>query len=258
MALTTLFSDFGLRDASVAIAKGILMQYTLPGKIVDITHEVQPFNTKQAAYLFGTAYRNFAHGTCHLLMFDIYAAKQPKLILAHYKQHYFLTPDNELLIQAIKDHITDAWLVLQMEERHSFHDWLHAAGRTISALEKNTPEQLALQPYSGLVYTQEKSTLPYNRQHDVVHVDEFENVVVDLTRQQYDELQNGRQFRIQFTKMESIDEIRENYSDVREGTKLCRFNSNGYLEICVNHGKAASLFGLKPGGKNNNILISFT
>lgn len=257
MGLITLFSDFGLRDASVAIAKGILMQYVAAGRIVDITHEVQPFNVKQAAYLFGTAYKNFPKGTCHVLMFDIYASPQPKLILAEYEGHYLLAPDNALLSSAIRDNISNTWLIMEMDATHSFHDWLHAAGKVMAQLQTMLPADIGLQEHQPILFNAPALQLPYKAMHEVLHVDEFENVVVDLTREQYDMLSEGRQFRVQFTMMESIDEVRENYSDVREGIKLCRFNSNGYLEICINHGKAASLFGLKPGGKNNNIEISF-
>lgn len=258
MGFVTLFSDFGLRDASVAIARGILMQHISGARVIDITHEVQPFNLRQAAYLFGTAYRNFPKGTCHVLMFDIYASAQPKLLLAAYDGHYFLAPDNRLLAEALRDNVNDTWLVLQMTELHSFHDWLNAAGEVINQLERAHPNELGFASYKELTYQAKTMQLPYREQHEVLHVDEFENVVVDLTQQQYQVLSQGRRFMIQFTKVESIDEIKENYSDVREGVKLCRFNSNGFLEICINHGKAASLFGLKAGGKSNNIQISFT
>jgi S-adenosylmethionine hydrolase len=54
-----------------------------------------------------------------------------------------------------------------------------------------------------------------------------------------------------------IKDLKKNYRDVAPGKKLCRFNSNGYLEICLNQGKAASLFGLKLGSIHNDIKITF-
>ena len=42
-----------------------------------------------------------------------------------------------------------------------------------------------------------------------------------------------------------IDKISESYADVAEGEKLAMFNSAGYLEIAVNKGNAAGLFGLQ-------------
>ncbi|HQU56602.1 MAG TPA: SAM-dependent chlorinase/fluorinase, partial [Chitinophagaceae bacterium] len=43
---------------------------------------------------------------------------------------------------------------------------------------------------------------------------------------------------------EVIDKISETYSSVPEGEKLALFNSAGYLEIAINKGNAAGLFGL--------------
>ena len=42
-----------------------------------------------------------------------------------------------------------------------------------------------------------------------------------------------------------IDKISETYADVQEGEKLALFNSAGYLEIAINKGNAAGLFGLQ-------------
>jgi hypothetical protein len=41
-----------------------------------------------------------------------------------------------------------------------------------------------------------------------------------------------------------IERISDHYADVPEGEKLAFFNEAGYLEIAINKGYAASLFGL--------------
>ena len=79
----------------------------------------------------------------------------------------------------------------------------------------------------------------------VIHIDRFENVVINITREQFYEVAKERPFQIQFMRNETINEISTHYHNVKEGDKLCRFNSAGYLEIAINRGKAASLFGLK-------------
>ena len=42
-----------------------------------------------------------------------------------------------------------------------------------------------------------------------------------------------------------INVISETYANVKEGEKLALFNSAGYLEIAINKGNAAGLFGLQ-------------
>ena len=92
---------------------------------------------------------------------------------------------------------------------------------------------------------------------EVIHVDRYENVVLNVTKEQFESIGRGGPFRLQFMQVEEINEISDSYNDVRQGYKLCRFNSNDYLEICINRGKAASLFGLRLGSRNNNIKLLF-
>ncbi len=79
----------------------------------------------------------------------------------------------------------------------------------------------------------------------IIFIDSFENVIINITREQFEEQRKGRNFRIVFTRGEIIDRISETYADVAEGEKLALFNSAGYLEIAINKGNAAGLFGLK-------------
>ena len=78
----------------------------------------------------------------------------------------------------------------------------------------------------------------------VIHIDRYENVVINVTKQQFEDIGKGRNFRISFMRDEEITEISTHYHNVKPGEKLCRFNNNGYLEIAINRGQAASLFGL--------------
>ena len=105
MACITLMSDFGLQDASVASAKGILMQYAPAIPIVDISHLIEPYHLQQAAYILASAYRNFPEGTCHVLLFDVFAEKDPRLLLCEKDGHYFLAPDNGILALAFSAEI---------------------------------------------------------------------------------------------------------------------------------------------------------
>ena len=259
MACITLLSDFGIQDASVAISKGILMQHTPGLPIFDISHDIKPFHTKQAAYLLSSAYKNFPGGTCHILLFDLFSETNPRLALFEYNGHYFLAPDNGLLPLTLNAETYDAWLCFELKKENTFTDWLNAAGTIANALQSQRPDALNLPPLQ-LKTPAQKNTPSFESGTvlcEVIHIDHYENVVINITRQQFEEFQNKRAFRIQFMDMEEIEEISNSYHDVREGYKLCRFNSSGYLEICINRGKAARLFGLRLDGKHNNIKIVF-
>ena len=79
----------------------------------------------------------------------------------------------------------------------------------------------------------------------IIFIDNFENVIVNISKEEFEEQRKGRSFKIVFKRDEVIDKISETYADVSEGEKLALFNSAGYLEIAINKGNAAGLFGLQ-------------
>ena len=48
----------------------------------------------------------------------------------------------------------------------------------------------------------------------IIFIDNFENVIVNITREQFEEQRKGRSFRIVFKRDEVIDRISETYADV--------------------------------------------
>lgn len=258
MGCITLLSDFGLHDASVAVAKGVLMQHAPGQSIIDISHDVIPFNMRQAAYLLASAYKKFPAGTCHLVLFDIYTSGNPQLVLSVYNDHYFLTANNGVIPNAFADHVGNAHICFELSKEHTFTDWLKAAGNIIQSLQSTPVDKLELQ-LCELKHIRTSPDTVNNTSIDceVLHIDHFGNVVINIQEEQFKARSQGRRFRIILMQIEEITEISKNYSDVREGNKLCRFNSNGYLEICINRGKASSLFGFRLNSRHNDIKIIF-
>ncbi len=79
----------------------------------------------------------------------------------------------------------------------------------------------------------------------IVQVDNFENAVVNIRRDVFEKIANGRPFSLFFKRNDPINRLCQNYCDAPLGEALCLFNSAGFLEIAVNMGRAATLLGLK-------------
>ncbi len=247
MSCITLLSDFGLQDASVASAKGILMQHAPDAQFVDITHLVEPFHLQQAAYLLLASFRNFPKGTCHVLLFDIFSEKSPRLVLCEYEDHYFLAPDNGVLSLAFGAEPYSVWQCFELITPGIFKDWLNETGRVAALLQTNKPSVLGFAactlknaPHHWLPKISEDEI-----ECHVIHIDRYENVVINLRREDFEEHIKDRSFSIQFMRNEELSTLSTHFYNVAEGMKLCRFNATGYLEIAINRGKAASLFGFK-------------
>ena len=258
MAYITLLSDFGLQDPTAAIARGILLQHNPHTPIIDISHEVSPYKSYEAAYLLAATYTDFPEGSFHLILFDLFSEVRPRMALVTYNGHYFISADNGLLSQVLTTDLK-GYLCFELQSHHSFKDWLHTAAALISRLQQQPPEELHL-PALMLRNAKTSLTTPGNDDIlncEVIHIDHYENVILNITRRLFDATGKGRPFTLEFMLSEEITELSTHYNDVRPGNKLCRFNSDGYLEICINRGKAASLFGLKLGSKHNNIKLTF-
>ena len=61
--IIALFTDFGTRDAYVAQLKGVILSLHPTVQLIDLTHAVDAFDIRAAAYLLDAAARYFPAGT---------------------------------------------------------------------------------------------------------------------------------------------------------------------------------------------------
>ena len=240
----TLLSDLGTRDTSVTIAKAILMQHAPDAMVIDISHNVVQYDLQQAAYLLLSAYRHFPAGTVHLLLVDIFAGDAPRMLLAEKDGHYFIAPDNGLLPLAFGTDMSGIRLCSEPGTQYSFTGWIQNAGKVIEAIQQGNTSQFRTTEVKAARRLLQPQAMPLGIDCNILYIDRYENVVLDITRPQFDEFVKGRPFRIKVMRMQDITTISNNYNEVPEGEPLCRFNSAGFLEIALNHEPAASLLGL--------------
>src|SRR5450631_701699 len=97
MALLTLTSDIGQRDYLVGAVKGQLLQINPAFTLLDISHELLPFNYPQAAYVCRNAIRHFPAHTYHIILVNLFEKKPEQMLLAFHNEQYILCADNGLL-----------------------------------------------------------------------------------------------------------------------------------------------------------------
>jgi hypothetical protein len=247
MNCLTLLSDLGLHDPGVAVTKGILMQHLPETRLLDVSHSIEPFHLEQAAYMLRVSYRHFAPGTCHVVLFNVFSERSPRLVYCEFDGYHFLAPDNGVLPLALRQ-VPDALQCYQAPHPGIFHEWLHGLGRTAALVKSGSIKDESGVTSCHLKVAPQAPPPPADAKSvecHVIHIDRFENVVLDITKEQFERLSEGRSFRIRFMRNDEISTVSHNYYEVRDGEKLCRFNSAGHLEICINRGKAASLFGFR-------------
>ena len=79
----------------------------------------------------------------------------------------------------------------------------------------------------------------------ILFIDSFENVVINITKPEFDLHRQDRKFKIFLRRNEAFEVISNNYTDVPGTDKLAWFYSAGYLELALRNGNMAGLFGLQ-------------
>ena len=246
MPLITLTTDFGTQDYYAGALKGALARHCPGVQLVDISHDIKPFDIVQAAFVVQNAYTEFPEGTIHLVGVNCVYDPAFRFVAARNNGHFFLAPDNGLLtllfdqlpeadVRALPDPAPSHFPVKNIFAAAAGH---LAAGQPFESLGAPAGpllQRISLQPV----------IMPARIRGTIIQVDNFENVVVNVRREVFDKAANGRAFSLFFKRNDSITRLSQNYCDVPVGEPLCLFNSAGFLEIAVNMGRAATLLGLK-------------
>ncbi len=248
MPLLTLTSDIGQQDFLVGAIKGQLLQQNEGFTIVDITHQLSPFNYPQAAYVCRNAIKNFPADTFHLMLVNLFDTKPEHLLLAEHNGHYIGCADNGLLTMILEE-VPQKVVALPLDktqQKNTIYCTSVFAKAFHQIITGRKLEQIGDATISMQVKNPLKPMLGNNWiEGQIIFIDNFENVIVNITKDDFEEQRKGRSFTIVFKRDEVIDRISETYADVAEGEKMALFNSAGYLEIAINKGNAAGLFGLQ-------------
>src|SRR5690242_7996174 len=95
--IITLTTDFGNADHFAGTMKGVILGILPQVQIVDITHEIQPFEVSEGALIIAEAYPYFPNGTIHVVVIDPGVGSTRRPILAEMDGQYFVAPDNGVL-----------------------------------------------------------------------------------------------------------------------------------------------------------------
>ncbi len=227
------------------------MRHAPDAMFVDVSHNVAQYDLQQAAYLLLSAYKHFSKGSVHVVLVDIFSGNVPRMLLAEHDGYYFVVPDNGILSLAFGDEVDHVRLCVEFANGCGFKDWVNGAGEVIATIDND--ELAGFKPCEAKSARRllQPQITPLGIDCNILYIDRYENVVLDITKRQFDEYVKARPFKIKVMRMQDITTISNNYNDVPEGEPLCRFNSAGFLEIALNHEPAASLLGLGSYSSGN-------
>ncbi|MBX2962525.1 MAG: SAM-dependent chlorinase/fluorinase [Cyclobacteriaceae bacterium] len=245
MAIITLLTDSGVSDHYVAAIKAKILS-TNPGiNIVDITHAIQPCDIAHAAFVLRNVFREFPKGTVHLAGVHAVGNRDDVAIALQLEDHYFVGADNGLFgLISEKPHQKLVELNIVSNTSSSFQEKdifapaaaKLASGVNITALGSPMPS------FKKMIDRQMKATKKQITGH-VLRVDNFGNLMTNITKEAFDILSKSKTYTIQFGG-EKFRKVNLQYNQVDEGECFIVFNSAGFLEIGILKGNASELLGL--------------
>ena len=264
MSIITLTTDYGLKDHFVGALKGKILSEYPEASLVDISHDIDPFNTFEASYIIGAAYSSFPKGTVHLIGVDMEFNKENQHIVIQWNNHYFIAADNGILSMLTQKIVPQKIVAINIHDRLPSDATdldvfvkvaCHIAkGGLLNVIGKELKKTKQVTDLQSVIADDGNSIKGY-----VIYIDHFGNVVTNISKKQFLEVAKGRSYEI-VLRTKNIKTILPNYSAIAssekypiknyEGEKLAIFNTAGFLEIAVFRsnpsklGSANSLLGL--------------
>lgn len=253
-AIITLTTDYGTNDHLVGTLKGVILKINPEVSIVDITHNVAPFDLLDGALAIGAAYSYFPPRTIHVVVVDPGVGTDRRPLLVTAENQYFVAPDNGVLSavyereeNVVVRHATAEHYFLQPVS-NTFH------GRDIFApiaawLSKGWQTASMGEPIADF----KRFALPRPKTAEgvlkgiVMRVDAFGNLVTNFKREDLPEAspENGT-LHLQVGNQQ-VSRLVATFAQGNAGEAIAYLGSSGYIEIGINKGNASRTLGIGRG-----------
>ena len=95
-------TDFGTANDAVAICKAVILGIAPDARIMDITHQVTPFRSREASRFLAGVTPYYPAGTVFLVVVDPGVGTSRKAVIVKSKKgQYFVLPDNGLITPVV-------------------------------------------------------------------------------------------------------------------------------------------------------------
>ena len=250
--LLTLTTDFGSSDHYVGVMKGVILSICPQAHIVDITHEVQPFEIPDGAFTIAQAYGYFPKRTIHVIVVDPGVGSTRRPLLAEAGGQYFIAPDNGVLSMVLAKesakvrHVTNE-RYFRWPLSRTFH------GRDVfcpvaAHLATGIPPARfgkRIEDHLRLTFFAPVPTGKHTWTGSILKVDRFGNLITNFHIDDFSQVRI-RPFEM-IAGLKTIKRLAVTFTEGSAGEIFAVIGSSGYLEVACNQGSAANALGCGAG-----------
>lgn len=234
--MLVLFTDYGWRDPYVGQVKAVLSRYAPGVPVIDLMHDVAPFNAHAGAHLLAALVTPFPPGSVFLTVVDPGVGTPRGTLVVEADGRWYVGPDNGLIsVVAARAATARYWRIgwRPAELSDSFH------GRDLFApvaawLAQGPFPADKLEPITAPTVQFDPADLPR-----VIHIDHYGNAWTGI-----------RGGLMQGAALEVKGQVLPHYrvfADAPKGSPFWYVNSAGLVEIAANRASAAALLDLAIG-----------
>jgi S-adenosyl-L-methionine hydrolase (adenosine-forming) len=250
--ILTLTTDFGLTDHYVGAMKGVILGICPQAQLIDISHQVSPFEISEGAYLIAQAYGCFPKKGVHVVVVDPGVGSARRPILLEAAGQYFVAPDNGVLsmVYAREKHkvrlISNEKLYRHPVSR-TFHgrDIFSPVAAHIAAGVPPSRAGKLIDDFLRPVFQKPQRTGKRTWSGRILKIDHFGNIITNFHVDDFPNLEK-QNFAMQLGPRQ-VGILVRNYSESGPGEIFLIVGSSGYLEVSVNQGSAAKAIGCEAG-----------
>jgi S-adenosyl-L-methionine hydrolase (adenosine-forming) len=254
-AIITLTTDYGTSDHLVGTLKGVILKINPDATIVDVTHNVTPFDLLDGALAIGSAYSYFPPKTVHVVVVDPGVGTERRPLLVSAGNQYFVAPDNGVL-SVVYEREAEGLVVRHANAEHYYLQPVSKTfhGRDIFApvaawLTKNWQSS----SMGEQIEDYKRFALPRPKPADgalkgvILRADTFGNLITNFRQEDLPESAlSGGAIQLQ-AGTQAVTRFVETFAQGSGAEPFAYLGSGGFIEIGLNRGNAARTLGLNRG-----------
>lgn len=265
MTVISLMTDFGIKDGTVGVMKGVIWGICPTAQFSDLSHVVQAQNIREAAYIFARSIPYYPKGSVHVVVVDPGVGTKRRPMAARIGDWFYVGPDNGT-ISGLLDRAEDSGWKTQFVELNRIRYWLPVISFVFHGRDIFSPVAAHLANGASLA---ELGT-PFNDpvridlpkpvrtengwRGEVIHIDHFGNISTNISAEHLDTaLEQKESIRVNLLDVE-IKGMVNTFGERPAGEMIALMGSMGNLGIAVVNGNAESALGVKIG---DEILVTF-
>jgi S-adenosyl-L-methionine hydrolase (adenosine-forming) len=248
----TLTTDFGQSDHFVGAMKGVILGIAPDATVVDITHQITPYEIPEAGFTLAQLYRDFPPKTVHVVVVDPGVGTARRPILAQAGGQYFIGPDNGVFSMIYN---RETHRVREITSERYFRKPVSPTfhGRDIFApcaaqLAKGVrPAQFGklINDYAQTDFEHPVRTGKRFWNGAILKIDHFGNLITNFHVSEFGGIQE-RPFEL-VVGPHRIEKLARTFEEVESGETAAIVGSSGYIEIVRRRSSAAKALGCGCG-----------